>query len=127
MQNFIFTESTNFAVIDVWGAEIFPSGDWNAIVPYYKESFPHVPVDPELRAITEKLVGSVHSDRELRTRIQNSDLIVDVTLLRAELRHAVERVCSCQYSFEVSSCALNSLSSAIAVPLFLYFVLFSRS
>jgi len=98
MLNVFFTNSSNYALIEVTGAELFDKADdvrhWTSIVPYYDVTFPHASTDNEIQKIIDTS-PSVVGDLQAQTRIKQSDLIVNITRLRDSLHGAINHLCNC--------------------------------
>ena len=91
--NFLLTDSSRYAVIDVWALEIENLSETvQDFVPYYAVSYPHLPDDPVLQQTAKTVVGGVTS--ELHYDFMNANLIIDIPRLRGELQ-AVAFVCNC--------------------------------
>jgi len=99
--NFLLTDSSRYAVIDVWALEIENLSETvQDFVPYYAVSYPHLPEDPVLQQTAKTVVGSVHNT-ELHYDFMNANLIIDIPRLRGELQKAVAFVCNCSGTVEI--------------------------
>jgi hypothetical protein len=97
MVNLIFTTWTTFAVIEVWGNEVFsPLGEeriWGQVVPFYKTSFPHSSEDAEVEKIIQNFdKTNISHSRKVKT----ANIRVNTDGLRLVLQDAAEDVCDCK-------------------------------
>ena len=103
MLNVLFTNSSRYALIEVTGSDLYSKADevrhWSSIVPYYDLTFPHTSTEAELQIIINNssgpLGGGLHAQK-----VMQSNLIVNITLLRDVLQGALDYLCNCSIALQ---------------------------
>ena len=97
MFNLIFTNSSTFGVIELWGAEIYDKATeineaWKYVIQFYNISLPHRAPDPK----TQSIIDGYDLNNSLKTHnaaVKNSDLIVNIDPLRDVLQKMIGDIC----------------------------------